>query len=69
MQYFIDRGMSCVWNRGGSQLVESRLLLRLVPAGDNIIIAVIARELRLTVVILIEEHFEFTIRAAHTVKV
>ena len=49
--------------------MESRLLLRLVPAGDNIIIAVIARELRLTVVILIEEHFEFAIRAAHTVKV
>ena len=54
---------------GGNQRGESRLLLRLIPPDDIRNTTAIAKKLRCSVVILVEEHFEFAIRAAHTVKI
>jgi hypothetical protein len=54
-------------NERGSQRAESRLLLQLIPPDDIRNTTAIAKKLRRSVVI--EEHFEFAIRAAHTVKI
>ena len=54
-------------NEGGSERGESRLLLQPVPPEDIRNITAIAKKLRRSVVI--EEHFEFAIRGAHTVKI
>ena len=50
----------------GSQRAESRLLLRPIPPDDIRNTTAIAKKLHRSVVI--EEHFEFAIRDAHTVK-
>ena len=60
---------------GGTQRGESRLLLRLITPDDHADdirnthgnTTAIAKKLRRSVVI--EEHFEFAIRDAHTVKI
>ena len=54
-------------NKGGSLSGESRLLLQLIPPDDIRNTSAIAEKLRRSVVI--EEHFEFAIRDAHTVKI
>ena len=51
----------------GTQRPETRLLLQPVPSDDITNITAIAKKLRHSVVI--EEHFEFAIRDAHTVKI
>jgi hypothetical protein len=54
-------------NERGTQWAETRLLLQPVPPDDIRNITAIAKKLRRSVVI--EEHFEFAIRGAHTVKI
>ena len=61
------KGTGYTGNKGGSQLGETRLLLRLIPPDDIRNTTAIAKKLRRSVVI--EEHFEFAIRDAHTVKI
>ena len=56
----------CTPNKGGTKREETGLLLQPVPPDDIRNITAIAKKLRRSVVI--EEHFEFAIRAAHTVK-
>ena len=51
----------------GSQRAETRRLLRPIPPDDIRNTTAIAKKLRRSVVI--EEHFEFAIRDAHTVKI
>jgi hypothetical protein len=60
-------GTSCTPNEGGTQRGGIGLLLRLVPPDDIQNINAIAKKLRRSVVI--QEPFEFAIRAAHTVKI
>ena len=58
-------GYLCI--EGGTQRGEFGLLLRLIPPDDIRNTTAIAKKLRRSVVI--EEHFEFAIRGAHTVKI
>jgi hypothetical protein len=62
-------GTGCTGNEGGTQRGEIGLLLRPVPPDDIRNITVIAKKLRRSVVLhmVIQEPFEFVIRAAHTV--
>jgi len=57
----------CTGNEGGTQRGEIGLLLRPVPPDDIRNITAIAKKLRRSVVV--QEPFEFAIRAAHTVKI
>ena len=60
-------GTGSASNERGTQWAETRLLLQPVPSDDIRNITAIAKKLRRSVVI--EEHFEFAIRDAHTVKI
>ena len=62
-----DHGTGCTGIKRKSQRGESRLLLRPIPPDDIKNTTTIAEKLRRSVVI--EEHFEFAIRGAHTVKI
>jgi hypothetical protein len=63
----IFHSTGCTPFKGGTQRGETGLLLQPVPPDDIRNTTAIAKKLRRSVVI--EEHFEFTIRDTHTVKI